>query len=241
MKAAANDSTLAFMKLGEIYEEGTLVKKDLRQAKEWYTKSYNILYHDLQSKKKFQTKIKEVDIMLLVKEAKECNIPAMFKLGNLLETGNDLVDKDILKAKELYTKGIDLLKDNPKHVNFKDYYNKFITHRDTIEAMQLETDCKLNRLNNKVDSLLNKFSLLNKLQKDFDYYNISDISLLAVGYQEGHWGKKDLVKAKELYILGAKLIEHIPVYKGDYNMFIKRIDNLNILISNALNRPTFFD
>jgi TPR repeat protein len=173
--------------------------------------------------------------MLIVKRANEGNIPAIFKLGHLLETGNnDLVDRDISKAKELYTKGVDLLKDNPIHPDYTDHYHKFIKCRENIEAKEIEMDHLLNKLK-KVDNLLNK------LQKEFDRNDISDIYVLAIGYMQGHWGKKDLVKAKEIYTKGARLIENMLDYKEDYSIFLKRIDNLNILISNSLNRPNVFD
>jgi TPR repeat protein len=242
-EAAANDSTSSFMKLGELCQEGRLVNKDLVQAKQWYLKAYHILYDDLQFKKKIQTKIEEIDTMLIVKQANEGNIPAIFKLGHLLETDyNNLVDRDIPKAKELYTKGANILKDNPSHPNYTEYYQKFIKHIHNIEAKQIETDILVNSLHSKLDCLLNKWQ--NKFDKnvrnDISRNDISDIIFLGLGYNMGHWGKKDLAKAKEIYTQGAKLVKNMPEYKSEYSMCLERIDQITILISNALNRPNVF-
>ena len=181
--------------------------------------------------------------MLIVKQANEGNIPAIFKLGHLLETNhNDLVDKDIAKAKEWYIKGANILKDNPSHPNYTEYYQKFIKHIHNIEAKQIEIDISVNKLHSKLDCLLNKWQkeFDKNFRNDISRKDISDIIYLGYGYSKGDWGKIDLAKAKEIYTQCAKLVENMPEYKGEYSMCLERIDKLTILISNALNRPNVF-
>ena len=136
--AGDNYSTIAFMKLGELYQSGVLVNKDLTKALEWYTKGSNISNY-LQSRdmNDFKKKVQEVTMLQNAKLADEGDIRAIWELGNQYYNSN-YIHENLIKAKELFTRGAKIFEDNPNNPYYKLYYKNFLDRIKNIEMRQSE-------------------------------------------------------------------------------------------------------
>lgn len=101
--AADQNSIVAMWKIGEIYENGWGVKKDILIALDWYRKSKQSAVITSQIKfmklenEKFVTQPTSEVVMKLKKAAKKNNAEAKFILANVYDEGR-LMERDLQKA-----------------------------------------------------------------------------------------------------------------------------------------------
>ena len=94
MKMAEKGNAEAEYKVGEMYETGFGVKKDMKEAKSWITKSagqghetakFKLLYWDIE--KNGITKVNKAEVDVLVAEAEGGNPQAQFYVGKMHANG----------------------------------------------------------------------------------------------------------------------------------------------------------
>ena len=230
VQSAVKGDPLAYLKLAKMYQEGIGVNKDLTKALEWYNKGQRIFPYikDFQDKhnelstiiKDLQDKHNELSTTVLVKSAGENNLNDMHRLASDYISGiNNLLGQDLTKAKELLTKGIEILKKNPDprlSEKFNNDLQRVVDRQTSIDKQLIE---------------------LHKLADDD---NIDALLELAHLYEHGISGKRDLEKAKEIYEKCAKILEIQKVDGDIYKDVLKKIDNIDLMIPKAQNWAKMF-
>ena len=197
VQSAAKGDAPAYIKVGEIYEEGTRVAKDLTKALEWYKKG----------QKKFPAihDFKKKHDLVLIKLADENNISAIF----------DLVRKesnDYIKIKELLIKGIEILKTYPDPY-FGPRFNEKLME---IEELLSEENIRLQNLYDRADEddIDALFELGNRyIQGDSRIRR--NLGL-----------KQDLVKAKNIAARASKIVKNMPDKQLEYNRLLESIKDI---------------
>jgi TPR repeat protein len=219
VQLAAKGDARTYLKLGEMYLEGTGVNKDFKKALEWYTKGFKKFPH----MREFRDKITLVETIQLVKLAGENNIDAMYKLVDEYMDGmNIYLGKHFTKAKELLTKGIEILKDN-SNLRLRQRFNE-----------------KLEQLQMQIDDRSEYYKTIAEFSKLAESNDVSALLYLGDLYNNNKLGFKDLEKAKEFYTKCAEILKDNPDEVDLYNYVLTRIDDVDTSIAETRGIPNIF-
>ncbi|MBQ8247053.1 MAG: SEL1-like repeat protein [Lachnospiraceae bacterium] len=120
-KRAKKGDVLAQFEVGNGYYDGFIIKKDLKEASEWYLKAME-QGHEEAAKKFYSFYSKELE-----KRAKRGDVEAQFAVGNCYYNGNN-VDKDIKVASEWYFEAMGQGHEEAK-AKFYSFYSKQLEKR----------------------------------------------------------------------------------------------------------------